>query len=101
MYYDNREHNSSRKMHFFSFPIPKQKGPILTLLYIRSRSIQGHRLYNFVELAPKMLHSKFQGNRHSGSGEEDFFIVTTIYGHGGHLGYMPWTKYIKFLSHCA
>ena len=34
-----------------------------------------------------MLHTKFQGNWLSGSGEEDFFFVFfTIYGHGGHLG---------------
>ena len=27
---------------------------------------------NFIELTPQMLHIKFQGNRPSGSGEEDF-----------------------------
>ena len=32
----------------------------------------------------------------SGSGE-DFFKVFTIHGHGGHLGHVTWTKYIKFL----
>ena len=31
-----------------------------------------------------MLHAKFQDHRTSGSGEEDFFKVFTIYGHGGH-----------------
>ena len=34
-----------------------------------------------------MLHSKFCGNRSAGSGEEDFQRVSTIYGHGGHLGH--------------
>ena len=34
-----------------------------------------------------MLHTKFCGNRPAGSGEEDFFKVFTIYGHGGHLGH--------------
>ena len=29
-----------------------------------------------------MLHAKFQDHRTSGSGEEDFFKVFTIYGHG-------------------
>ena len=45
-----------------------------------------------------MLHDKFQDHRTSGSGEEDFFKVFTIYGHGGHLGHVTWTIYINFLS---
>ena len=32
-----------------------------------------------------MLHTKFHGNRPAGFGEEDFFKISTIYGHGGHL----------------
>ena len=32
-----------------------------------------------------MLHTKFQGHQSFGSGEEDFFKVFTIYGHGGHV----------------
>ena len=43
-----------------------------------------------------MLHTKFRGNRPAGSGEEDFLMVFTIYGRGGHLGHvthMPGTKY--------
>ena len=32
-----------------------------------------------------MLHCKFHGNQPAGSGEEDFYRVFTIYGHGGHL----------------
>ena len=35
-----------------------------------------------------MLHIKFRGNRSAGSGEEDFQRVSTIYGHGGHLGHV-------------
>ena len=47
-----------------------------------------------------MLHIKFQGHWPFGSGEEDlllflflsfFFKVFTIYGHGGHLGYVTRT----------
>ena len=34
-----------------------------------------------------MLHIKFQGKRSTGSAEEDFLRVFTIYGHGGHLGH--------------
>ena len=39
---------------------------------------------------------KFQGNWPSGSGEKDFFKVFTIYGHGGHLRNVTWTKSIIF-----
>ena len=35
-----------------------------------------------------MLHTKFHGNPPAGSGEEDFYRVFTIYGHGGHLGHV-------------
>ena len=35
-----------------------------------------------------MLHTKFPGNRSAGSGEKDFQRVSTIYGHGGHLGHV-------------
>ena len=37
-----------------------------------------------------MLHTKFRGNRPTGSGEEDFLVVFTIYGRGGHLGHVTW-----------
>ena len=35
-----------------------------------------------------MLQAKFQDHRTSGSGEEDFLRVFTIYGCGGHLGHV-------------
>ena len=35
-----------------------------------------------------MLNIKFRENRSSGFREEDFLKVFTIYGHGGHLGYV-------------
>ena len=35
-----------------------------------------------------MLHTKFCKNRPAGSGEEDFLVVFTIVGHGGHLGHV-------------
>ena len=41
-----------------------------------------------------MLHSKFQGHWSTGSGEEDFFKVFTIYGHGGHVGLLVLEKKI-------
>ena len=45
-----------------------------------------------------MLHTKFLGNRPAGPGEEYFFKVFTIYGHGGHLGHVTWTIYTNFRS---
>ena len=42
-----------------------------------------------------MLHTNFRENQPAGSGE-DFCMVFTIYGRGGHLGHvtqMPRTKY--------
>ena len=35
-----------------------------------------------------MLNTKFCGNRPAGSGEEDFFLIFTMYGPGGHLGHV-------------
>ena len=35
-----------------------------------------------------MLHTKFLGNRPTGSGEEGFRRVSTIYGRGSHLGHV-------------
>ena len=55
-----------------------------------------------------MLHTKFHENRPASSGEEDFLVVFTIYGRGGHLGHetwilgsnfrlpYPWMLHIKF-----
>ena len=40
-----------------------------------------------------MLHAKFKDHRTSGSGEEDFLKVFTIYGLGGHLGHATLTIY--------
>ena len=45
-----------------------------------------------------MLHAKFQDHRTSGSGEEDFLKVFTLYGHGDHFGYVTWTIYSNFCS---
>ena len=45
-----------------------------------------------------MLHTKFQGHRSIGSGEEDFKVFT-IYGHGGHVGYVTQLICINFHSH--
>ena len=46
-----------------------------------------------------MLHTKCQGHRFIGSGEEDFFKVFTIYGHGGHIGHVTQLICINFHSY--
>ena len=46
-----------------------------------------------------MLHTKFRGNRLTGSGEENFLRVFTIYGHGGHLGHVTIISRTKFQCH--
>ena len=55
-----------------------------------------------------MLPAKYQPNRPGGCGGEDFLMVFTIYGHGGHLEFRiktilaifrspnPWRLHIKF-----
>ena len=43
-----------------------------------------------------MLHTKSQGHRLSGSGEEDFLRVFTMYGRGGHLGHVTKIFCINF-----
>ena len=45
-----------------------------------------------------MLHAKFQDHRLSGSGEERFLKVFTIYRRGGHLGNVTWTIYTNLGS---
>ena len=43
-----------------------------------------------------MLHTKFCGNLPTGSGKEDFLVVFTIYGRGGHLGHVTWISRSNF-----
>ena len=43
-----------------------------------------------------MLHDKFHENGPVGSGEEDFLVVFTIFGRGGHLGHVTWISRSKF-----
>ena len=43
-----------------------------------------------------MLHTKFRGNQSTGTGEKDWLMGHTIYGHDGHLGHvteMPRTNF--------
>ena len=45
-----------------------------------------------------MLHIKVCENRPAGSGEEDFLVVFTIYGGGGHLSHVTWILQSNFRS---
>ena len=46
-----------------------------------------------------MLHTKFCGNRLTGSGEKRFLKGFTIYGCGGHLGHVTKISRTKFQCH--
>ena len=46
--------------------------------------------------SPPMQHIKFRGNQSTGSGEEDFWRIFTIYGHGGHLDHVTTIVSINF-----
>ena len=48
-----------------------------------------------------MLPAKYQPNPPGGSGEEDFLIVFTIFGHGGHLELRIKTILVTFRSPSA
>ena len=45
-----------------------------------------------------MLHTKFRENRPTCSGEEDFRMIFTIYGRGGHLGHVTQMLRTNFSS---
>ena len=53
---------------------------------------------NYDGLESQMLHTKFCLNRPAGSGEEDFWVVFTIVGHGGHLGHVTGISGSNFRS---
>ena len=40
----------------------------------------------------------FRENPPVGSGEDDFLVFLTIYGHGGHLGHVTWISRSNFRS---
>ena len=56
-------------------------------------------LSNYDGLKSPMLHTKFRGNRPTGSGEEDFLVVFTIYGRDSHLGHVTKISRTKLQCH--
>ena len=92
---NNQRTNGPVNAHLISGPTVSTKtskigqGQTRVIIYI-----------NFVELVESpMLHVKFQDHRTSGSGEEYFFKVFTIYGHDCHLGHVTCIIYRIYLSH--
>ena len=85
-------------MHFHFFPYKC----ICNQIWPWPKIGQGHPRVSIYAIydgpMSQMLHTKFHANRPSGSEEEDFWRVFTIYGHGGHLGHMTWTPYANFRS---
>ena len=82
------------------FPTGKPKLQNLTLPYINQSKprviIWANSNYDGQE--SQMLHTTFRGNRSAGSGEEDFWMDFTIYGHGGNLGHVTSIMVINILS---
>ena len=99
LHFHTQEYNNKTKMKLFSFfpfkcpwnrnwPCRKiGQGQPRVMIY-----------FNFVVLHTLMLYAKFHGNWHSGSGEEDFFKVLSIFKHGGYLGHVTWIIYTNFRS---
>ena len=96
MHFYIREHNN-----FSVVPIQRFMGPNLTLPLKKSRSTQGHPLYNFC--SARDTNATFHISRQSAEclWTERFLNVFTIYGHGSPLGHVTWTKYMKCLSSFA
>ena len=75
------------------------RGPALTLMSNRSRSIQGHNLNNLG--TTRIDNATYQVSRSSihRFWRRRFFNVFTIYGHDGHVGHVPQLICISFYSH--
>ena len=69
-------------------PLKRTGDPILPCHKIGQGQPKVIIYINFLELESPKIHAKFQDHTTSGSGEEDFIKVLTIYGHGGHLGHV-------------
>ena len=78
-------------MHFFCFSYPKPTAPKSTLPKIGQGQLKVIIYINSVELTPQLLHTKYHGNRPSGTGV-DFFKVFVVNGQSGHLGHETRTK---------
>ena len=93
--FDIIDSNSFWNIHCFTFfPYKNIKDQILSCSKISQGQPRVIIWTNLVVLERPMLHANFQGHRHFGSKEEDFRAFT-IYGHGGHLGYVTrtiWTN---------
>ena len=91
--------NSFWKIHWFHFFLKKS---LSYQIWPCCKIGQGHSKViiwtNYDGQESSVLHTKFRENRLTGSGEEDFWRVFTIYGHGGHLGHVTHMRRTKFRS---
>ena len=76
----HRVHQQQQKCTFSIFQIQKPKGPNLTFHKIGQSLHSVIMCAYFVVLESQVLHTKFQGNQPSGSGEEDFLMFLSYMG---------------------
>ena len=89
--------NNSEKSKVFTFFY--RKAPSYQIWHCHKIG-QGHPRViiwtNYDGQESPMLHTKFCGNRSTGTREEDFWRVFTIYGHGSHFGHVISIMSINF-----
>ena len=96
--FDIIDYNSFWKIHCFTFfPYKSIRDQIWPCRKIGQGQPSIISWTNLVVLEHLILHTKFQGHRPFGSGE-DFFKVFTIYGHGSQLYHVTRTVWTNFRS---
>ena len=75
------------------FPLKSLRNQIWTCHKIGQGQPRVNIYIYFKDLTHQMLHTQFQSNWLSDSGEQDFFKVFTMYGHDSHLGHMTGPTY--------
>ena len=56
-----------------------------------------HKVINSAEMMVNNAKCYIPSFKTTGPLEKNIFKIFTIYGHGGHLDHVTWTKYINFL----
>ena len=72
-------------MHFFNFPFDSMRDQIWPCHKINQGQPRVIIYKHFKELTPQMLHTKFQENQPSGSGEDDFLMFLPYMGMAANL----------------
>ena len=93
----HRRHNSFWKIHCFTlFAYKSIRDQIWHCRKIGHGQSSVIIWINLVVLEHPMLHTKCQGHRPFGSGEEGFFKVFNVYEHVGHIGQVTRTVWTNF-----